>query len=1310
MPSTQSRSPDSVVRPLYLLPFALITFCGLAVLIGWWTGHVTWVQPRSYDAPLPANAAACLALIGLSPCLVAWRWKRTGLALVFVASLLGLATLLQYPLGIDLGVDDLLADHAKLVAGAGVARMPVALALACTLAALGVTWLSARPRDKHLPMLTGLLGSLLLAYALIGLLAYRNGLNFIPTWQQYARLGPHTALLLGLLGAGLIWLAARLQTSEADTGPRWLWMPVTICGITITLSFWISLRAREIGYLSGATQLTMDSVAALFAGETENHIETMRRLAHRSGDMNSTDRTAWERDVSAIVHDFPGYRSVQLTDGLLRTVWFWPQEGNEEAASFDHGSDPRRRAAIMTAHRQGTYGIVAPLGDNNANPTFVIYAATGRTASANGFIAAEFYYDRFFELIDRRLNLSDRYQLTVEIDSTGGGPGTRVYQTSTGQDLLDPSWQRTTHYRLLDQSFAITLTPRPALVAATRRFLPEIALFSGLGLSLLLGLVTNLAQAAIRRQRSAESTSAQLTAENEERRRIEARLKTADERLTLAFESTQTGVFEWDVESDAVYCTPSVWKLIGSDSTGMPATGAGWLGLLHADDRPAVRAVIDAHFRGETPLIEIEHCVHLASGEWLWLSFRAKCTSFSAARKPRRVLGTIQNINARKRSEEALRLSQAEARKLSLVASRTDNAVIIADALGLIEWTNESFVRLTGRSAAEVLRQPLLDHLANAAEDFAAHARLAEALEKGETLATDAVQVAADGRRFHVRLEVRPVLSDEGYIENIIAIATDITARVETEQQLRRAKEEADAASRSKSEFLASMSHEIRTPMNGVIGMTSLLLETELSPEQRDYVSTIRTSSDSLLTIINDILDFSRIESGKMEIELQPFELAQCVEEALDMFSGAAAGKGIELAYAIDPAVPACVASDIMRLRQILVNLMNNGVKFTARGAVTVEVFATPGGDATRPDLVNIEFRVTDTGIGIPPERQHLLFRPFSQVDASTTRKYGGTGLGLAICRRLAQLMGGDIGLESTPGAGSCFHFTIKAEAVAITDSHTPPLFATLPNPGPILAVDDLKVNRAMLTRVLQDWRLDPVCAASAEEALTLAADQAVGAAIVDQDLGGASGPELVTKLRNLRPGLPVVLLTPAGTATKRLDGADPLLFRLAKPLKPYALHETLRRALAGATPPSESRNPLSNGPRLAESVPLDILLAEDNPVNRKVALGYLERLGYKAATAANGREAVSAVKERRFNLVLMDLQMPEMDGLDATRTIRKECLPDNQPVIVALTANAMPGDRERCLDSGMNDYLTKPVKIEDIQTIIKRHFPAKAG
>jgi len=1314
MPPAPTQSARPASRPVYLVPFGLLAGLALGVLFGWWNGQVTWVQPRSYDAPLSANAAAGLCLIGLAECLIGLRWRRTGLAVCLVATFVGLATLLQFLLRVDLGIDDLLVNHRDLVAGPGVARMPPALAVVITLTGLLVASLAVSKRGNRLTMLTGLLGSLVLGYAITGLLAYRNGLNFLPAWQAYARLGPHSAILLVLLGSGLIWLAARQQSDNTGMGPRWLWLPVTICGITVTLSFWVSLRERESAYLKSTTQLSMDSVAALFSGEVESRIDSVRRLAGRTDAAGSAlNQAAWARDAGALVRDFSGYRSVQLMNTLLHTRWYCPHEGNEEAADYDHGSHPVRRSAILTAHRKGTFGLAAPIENGGAPPSFALYFGLGTRADPTGFIAAEFYYERFFEAIDRRLDLRNRFQMRVEVERSANPPSPssvlKVFQTSAGNDLLDASLQQSARYRILDQSFIITLTPRPGLVAATRRFLPELTLLSGLGVSLLLGLVTNLAQTAVRRQRLAEESSRLLQRENEERRRIEARLKSADERLNLALESTQAGVFEWDVETDQVFCTPSIWKLIGASADVMPATGTDWLNLLHPDDRPSVRAVIDAHFRGESPLIEIEHCVHLANGEWLWLAFRAKCTSFSATRLPRRVLGTVQNINARKRADEALRTSQAETRKLSLVASKTDNIVVIANAEGLIEWANDSFTRLTGRPLQEVYLQPMLEQLANGKDDPFLTARLRAAMHGGEHLSAEAVQLAADGRRIHISIELQPVLADDGRVENTIAIATDITARIETEQQLRRAKEEADAASRSKTEFLASITHEIRTPMNGVLGMTSLLLETELSPEQRDFVSTIRTSGDSLLAIIDEILDFSQAESGKMALESQTFEVGQLLDEVVDHYTAQAAAKNIELASTIAPEVPACVSADIRRLRQILANLVSNGIKFTARGSLTIEVSAGPTDpEAASDGQIRLDFLVTDTGIGIPADRLGKLFQPFSQVDSSSTRKYGGTGLGLAICQRLSRLMGGDIDVRSVLGEGSCFHFSVMATAVPLTDMVTPPFATAMPAQGPVLVVDDLAVNRTMLERSLRSWSLEPTLASSSAEALVqVATDIPFIAALIDHDLAGESGLELISLIREKRPGLPVILLSPPAVGMKRVDADSDDLVRVAKPLKAHLLQAALKRALVGNTRP-EKTTPAAAPVRLAETIPLDILLVEDNPVNRKVAQGYLERLGYKAATATNGREAVIAIKERRFNLVFMDLQMPELDGIGATREVRSQCAADNQPVIVALTANAMQSDRASCLAAGMNDYMTKPLRIENLQSAIQRHFGTK--
>jgi CheY-like chemotaxis protein len=443
-------------------------------------------------------------------------------------------------------------------------------------------------------------------------------------------------------------------------------------------------------------------------------------------------------------------------------------------------------------------------------------------------------------------------------------------------------------------------------------------------------------------------------------------------------------------------------------------------------------------------------------------------------------------------------------------------------------------------------------------------------------------------------------------------------------------------------------------------------------------------------------------------LENQPFELVQCVEEAIDIFALQAAAKNIELAYFIEHAVPRCILGDITRLRQVLVNLMNNAVKFTERGFITIEVGVAGGGASAPDEKFVLDFRVTDTGIGIPAGRIGQLFKPFTQVDSSTTRKYGGTGLGLAICDRLCQLMGGGIGVTSTPGTGSCFHFHIQSTAVGIDDVG-PPLFAPIPGHGTVLAVDDHPVNRAMLTGCLQAWELTPLIASDTAGAMRLVGNIPLAAAIIDQDLAGASGLELAGELRAARPHLPIILFTPAGEGHRRNETSDILLFRLPKPIKPYALHDALRHAIVGSSGPGSDAALMTGlAIRLAESIPVNILLVEDNLVNQKVALRFLQRMGYLADAVANGLEAVQAMRERDYQLIFMDVQMPEMDGFAATREIRAKIAPERQPIIIALTANAMQGDRERCLEAGMNDYITKPVKIDDIELIIRRFFGPK--
>ena len=782
-----------------------------------------------------------------------------------------------------------------------------------------------------------------------------------------------------------------------------------------------------------------------------------------------------------------------------------------------------------------------------------------------------------------------------------------------------------------------------------------------------------------------------------ERRRAEAALRTSEERFRQIAEAASDVIWVVNDRGRITYANPQVARLgyTPEELHGLPS------GELNTpESRKIVAAVFRSGMAGEQDRARYEADFVAKDGTVMPFEVASASLRDEAGRPIGRVV-VLRDITERRRAEEALRASEERFRR---IAEAADDIIWVLDADARITYANPKVERLgytqeelVGRRSRELMPAPSRDV---AAEIF--QRSMAGEVDRARY---EVELTARDGTVAPFEITSGSVRDDTGRPVGRVVVLRDVSDRRMLEAELRRARDLAMEMSEAKSAFLANMSHEIRTPLNGVIGMTGLLLDTALDAEQRDYAEVVRGSAEALLSVINDILDFSKIEADKLDLDATAFDPGEWLESAVELVAAAASQRGLELAVSVEPDVPPAVVGDPTRLRQVLLNLLGNAVKFTEQG----EVVASLALDGLAAGRARLHFRVRDTGIGIPRERLARIFDAFTQADSSTARRFGGTGLGLAISQRLVELMGGRMWVESEIGQGSTFHFTLVVDVAEAAERPAPP-GADRAAGRSLLVVDDNATNRQILVRQTEAWGMRPRATGHPAEALEwIAAGEPFELAILDQVMPDMDGLVLTAEIRRHRgpAELPIVLSTslghrPDAEEVERLGIAAALV----KPIRSSQLFETVVRVLSGerlAPAPRAGSAAQPDDPKLAERVPLRILVAEDSPVNQRVTLGQLKRLGYSADLAANGLEVLDALERRRYDLVFMDVQMPEMDGLEATRRVVARWPTGQRPRIVAMTAHALPGDREICLRAGMDDYLSKPIRLPELVAALER-------
>ncbi|HXG66814.1 MAG TPA: PAS domain S-box protein [Blastocatellia bacterium] len=1069
--------------------------------------------------------------------------------------------------------------------------------------------------------------------------------------------------------------------------------------LTATLALWQALRGQEHLHIERTIAADAVMVKNEITARLQARVLTLVRMAERWGKKGKPSEEQWKFDAELSVRDFPGFQAIEWVDASFHVRWVVPLAGNESLQGLNLGLESERRQALEAARDRRKVTATRVIDLARGGKGFLVCVPVFVGEQFDGFIVGVF---RIQELLDTILPA----ELAAGHGVAAFAGEEEIYRRRDADTQNRAEWGKGARIEAFDLNWEVRVWPGAALLAGKRSLLPELALGASLLMSALLAVAVRLAVAAQQRKRQAEAANLGLQREIQERKQAEQALRLSEERFRRMVESDMVGILFWNLDGTVIDANDVFLDIVGYTRQDLWNGKLRWTELTPPGWEEAdARALEELAARGVCAQYEKEY-IH-KDGRRIPILLGAA----TYADDPENGIAFIVDISERKRAEEALRENEERFRRIFADAPI---GMCLVDLNFRFFQVNHAFCRMIGYDEQELIGRTFVE--ITDAEDIGKDMSLAEQLFDGRigAYSLEKRHVRKNGESIWTQSTATTIRDARGQVLYALAMIEDINERKRMQAELQQARDAALESARLKSEFLANMSHEIRTPMNGVIGMADLLLDSELTSAQREYAETVRSSASALLTVINDILDFSKIEAGKLDFEAVDFSLRACLGDAMKLFATRAHSKGLELAYHTPPDVPDALVGDPGRLRQVIINLVGNAIKFTERGEVVVHVRNI----METPANIHLAFTVADTGIGIAPEQQASIFDAFRQADGSTARQYGGTGLGLAISSRLVQMMGGEIQVESEPGKGSAFsftaHFGVREGAPPKPGMPAPVRLKNLP----VLIVDDYATDRRILEEILRAWQMSPASAADSRAALELMrqaqeAGKPFPLALVDAHLSeteiGALAEQMAREPGIVGRVIPMLSsVAPAGDhlRSRKMGNGS----RVIKPIRPSELLNAIMTALGGAAQP-EGQSPTPSGPAAGGRAGMRVLLAEDNPVNQTLAVAILRKLGHTAVVAENGRAALAALEAESFDLVLMDIQMPEMSGFEATAAIReRERTTGGHVPIIALTAHAMRGDRERCLEAGMDGYVTKPIQARELIQEIDRLLPSGAN